>query len=117
MNDERTTRPVFCSSFILPRSSFSRSAVSARNGLSHHLFVDGDHPPLGRIELQAADDAAVRLAQGAGAEALLAGGVPGDGDERAARDLQVDAERGEVVARGAENRRVRLDEDAGQVTL
>src|ERR1043166_3330450 len=103
-----------------PRLSLSKrdffSAMS--DDAIHHFFVDRQRLPraLG-IEFEAADDAAEGLAQCAGAEALLVRGFPGDGDERAARDLEVDTETGEVVARGAEDRAFRLDEDAREVRL
>ena len=83
------------------------SLLAAGDRLLDHGFVDREHARagVGGIEFETADDAAEGLAQRAGAEALLARGVPGDGDQRAARDLQVDAEALEVRARRAEDRR------------
>src|SRR5574341_436898 len=114
MNDEASIP------FIVHRSSFyGRSLLSAGDGVPHHLLVDRDHAlRVGcRIELEVADHPTIGLVQRAGAETLLARGVPGDGDERAARDLQIDTESFEVLARGAEDRRLRLDENARQIAL
>src|SRR5436305_1619084 len=104
------------------RSGSSRpraSLLAAGDRLLDHGFVDGDdmRSGVGGIELEAADDAPEGLAQRARAEALLARRVPGDGDQCAARDLQVDAESLEVGARGAEDRRLRLYENARQIGL
>src|SRR5436305_9285007 len=103
-----------------PRLSLSKSdffSAMADYG-AHHLLINRQSllRAVG-LELQAADDAAEGLAQRAGAEAFLAGGFPGDSDERAARDLEVDAEAGEVVARRPEDRALRLDEDPRQIGL
>src|SRR5437588_194259 len=100
-----STRPVHRSSLIVHRSSFAgRPRLPPRNGLLHHVLVDGDRAGAGGggVELDVANHAPERLAQRAGAEALLVRGVPGDGDESAARDLQIDAEALEVGARSAE---------------
>src|SRR5438445_3735582 len=96
--------PTPYSSLIPHPSSLSfpgGSRISAGKGALHHVLVDGDDAAaaIGRIELQIANHAPECLAQGAGAEAFLAGGVPGDGDQRGARDLQVDAEALEVRPR------------------
>src|SRR5438477_13017746 len=85
-----------------PHSSFA-------DRLLHHLLIDRhDSSALGRIVFELANDATERLAQGARAEALLPRGIPGDGDERTARNLQIDAEAREVIARRAEDRPLRL---------
>src|SRR5205085_11801912 len=92
-----------------PHSSFA-------DRLLHHLLIDRhDATAFGRIVFELANDATERLAQGARAEALLPRGIPGDGDERTARDLQIDAEAREVIARRAEDRALRLMEDAGEI--
>src|SRR5213075_270208 len=87
----------------------------------HPLLIDRERPFLavggGGVEFETADDAAEGLAQGAGAEAFLARRFPGDRDERVAGDLEVDAEACEVVARRAEDRSLRLDEDAREIGL
>src|SRR3954454_21063032 len=95
------------------------SLLAAGDRLLDHGFVDRDdvRAGVGGIELEAADDAPEGLAQRARAEALLARGIPGDGDQCTARDLQVDAESLEVRARGAEDRRLRLDKNARQIGL
>jgi len=101
-----------------PDSSRPRGPLlAAGDRLLDHGLVDGDDVRAGisGIEFETADHASEGLAQRARAEALLARGVPGDGDQRAPRDLQVDAEPLEVGARGAEDRRFRLDEDTRQV--
>src|ERR1043165_5133798 len=101
-------------------SAFDGSpGLAAGDGALDHRLVDGDdvRAGVGGVELDVADDAAEGLAQRARAEALLAGGVPGDCDQGAASDLQVDAEALEVGARRAEHRRLRLDEDAREVGL
>src|ERR1051325_5212715 len=99
--------------FSLSKNDFSAmSLVAPCDRAADHLLVDGDDAALRGLELHGPDDAAVRFAQRACAEALLPGGVPGDGDERAAGDVQVDAVRREVLPRGAEDRAVRLHEDA-----
>src|SRR5438270_3469803 len=108
MNDERSS---LSSSFIVHRSSFAYRFL-------HHLLVDRDDAAaFGGIELQAADDAAEGLAQGARAEAFLARGFPGDGDERAAGDLEIDAEAREVIARRPEDRAFRLVKDAREIAF
>src|SRR5437763_895596 len=94
-----------------PRLSLSNSDFfSAMSDYgAHHLLINRQRLALAAgVELQAADDAAESLAQRAGAEALLARRFPGDGDERAAGDLEVDAESREVVARRPEDRSLRL---------
>src|SRR5438132_5733427 len=94
------------------------SRISAGKGALHHVLVDGDDAAaIGRIELQTANHAPECLAQGAGAEAFLASGVPGDGDQRRTRDLQVDSEALEIRPGGAEDRAVGLHEDARQIRL
>src|SRR5712692_5382690 len=95
--DSRTMNPAAL--FIVHRSSFAGgSRLATVNRVLHHVFIDGDDAgaAVDGIELQIANHAAERLAQSAGAEALLPRGVPGDGDQRAAGDLQVDAEALEV---------------------
>src|SRR3954464_8908341 len=93
------------------------SLFAAGDRLLDHGFVHGDDVRAGMrgIELETADDAPEGLAKRARAEAFLACGVPGDGDQCAARDLQVDTKPLKVRARGAEDRRLRLDEDARQI--
>src|SRR5207244_6252892 len=92
---------------------------AAGDGALHHLLVDRDDvcAAVDGIELDVADDTPEGLAERARPEAFLAGRVPGDGNERAAGDLEVDAEALEVGARGAEHGGIRLDEDARQVAL
>src|SRR5947199_5476559 len=99
------------SAFIPHPSSLSlacRSCLATVYRLLHHVFINGDDAgaAVDGIELQIANHAPERFAQGAGAEALLLRRVPGDGDQRATGDLQVDAEALEVGARGAEDRSV-----------
>src|SRR5438128_181239 len=91
-----------------------RSLLARGDGLLDHVLVDGEDAcaGVGGIELQMADHAAEGFAERAGAEALLPRGVPGDGDQRAASDLQIDAEALEERARGAEDRSFRLHENA-----
>src|SRR5688500_13415726 len=101
------------------RSSFGGSSfpgVSARDRSADHLLVDGDDGLAvfcggSRVEFEAADHAPENLAQRAGAEAFLTRGIPGDVDECAAGDLQVNAEAFEVIARRPEDRAFRLHED------
>src|SRR5438132_4779177 len=102
-----------CSS---PRRS---SLLTSGNGLLDHVLVDGNDAGAAhrRIELEIAYHPPDGLAQRTGAKALLASGVPGDGDECTARDLQVDPESLKVGTRGAEDRAVGLDEDSGQIRL
>src|SRR5579859_1651750 len=110
------------SSFILLPSSLSfrrRPRLASGDRLFDHVLIDGDRAGAATagIELQIANHAAERLTQSAGAEALLPRGIPGDGDQRAAGDLQVDAEALEIGARSAKNRRIRLDKNSRQVGL
>src|SRR5262249_21390946 len=111
-----------------PRFSFLKKDLSAMHrpsritrgdGCLDHGLVDGQNARagVGRIEFEIANHAAESLAQRARAEALLPRGVPGDGDQRAAGDLQVDAEALEERPRGAEDRLLRLDEDTRQVAF
>src|ERR1041384_8029247 len=71
---------------------FAPAPVPRRDGALHHLLVDRQRAGGGGIEFEAADDTPVDLAQRARAEALLLRRIPGDRNQRAARDLQVDAE-------------------------
>src|SRR5436305_5536789 len=103
-----------------PRLSLSKSdffSAMADYG-AHHLLIDRQSllRTVG-LELQAADDAAEGLAERTGAEAFLARGFPRDRNEGAARDLEVDAETREVVARRPEDRALRLDEDPREIAL
>src|SRR3954447_5838289 len=93
------------------------SLLAASDRLLDHGFVHGDDVRAGvrGIELETADDAPEGLAKRARTEALLACGVPGDSDQCAARDLQVDTKPFKVRARRWEDRRLRLDEDARQI--
>src|SRR5437764_15209798 len=95
---------------MLTGSSRPRSPLfAAGNSLLDHSLVDGNDVRAGvsGIEFETADHAAEGLAQRARAKALLARGIPGDGDQRATRDLQVDAEPLEVGARSTVDRGVR----------
>src|SRR6185295_13536435 len=65
--------------YRLDDSTSSRPRLPRRDRLLHHLLVDGQSAVGLGFEFEVADDAAVDLAQGAGAEAALARGVPGDG--------------------------------------
>src|SRR2546428_5513274 len=100
-------------------SSACRPCLPPSNSLLDHVLIDGDDAGAarGRVEFEIANHAPERLAQCASAEAFLAGGVPGDGDERAARDLQIDPELLKVSARGAKDGSVGLDENFRQVRL
>src|SRR5437867_3803534 len=102
-----------------PLSLGSGALLPPRDGRFHHILVNGDYLAVlrGRFEFETANHAPESLAQRAGAEAFLAGGIPGDGDERAARDLQIDSEALKVGARSAEDRTLRLDEDAREIGL
>src|SRR5581483_1740460 len=113
-NEELRIAELLHSQFEIRNSSFiRRSRLAPADRLLHHVLVDGDRAASGRrgIELEIANHAPVCLAQSAGAEAFLARGVPGDGDERAARDLQVDAEALKVRARCAKDRLLGLDKN------
>src|SRR6185436_3923206 len=96
---------------------FAPARLPGGNRALHHLLVDRQRAAGGGLELESADDAAIRFAQRARAEALLPRRVPRDGDQRAARDLQIDIETPEVFARSPEDRGVRLDEDPREVSL
>src|SRR5437588_13078042 len=75
-----------------------RAHLTAGDGALDHLLVDRDDglAAIGGIELDVADNAPEGLAERPRPEAVLPRGVPGGGDERAARDLEVDAEAQEV---------------------
>src|SRR3954453_17152584 len=93
------------------------SLFAAGDRLLDHSFVHGDDVRAGMrgIELETADDAPEGLAKRARAEAFLACGVPSDGDQCAARDLQVDTKPLKVRARSPKDRRLRLDENPRQI--